>query len=134
MKLVLVLATLGVVLGCVAPPSPAEVAAATLYVPPKVRLIDEPGYCFTSAERERALQEARQQDCNTVFELVIDAAGQVKKARVIRTQVRKEFHQDLVEHARHLEFSADPRGEGYRAFFLPMRLRYDASFEWIEPN
>jgi len=120
--------------GCTAPPSAAEVAAATLYFPPEVRRIDEPRFCFSAAERERALQEYRSDGSDTLFECVIDDQGKVKKVRLLRTHVNRVYHQDMLNHARWFVFTPDLKGQGYRAFFLPMKYRFDATFEWIEPG
>ena len=120
--------------GCIAPPSAGEVAAATLYFPPEVRRIDEPRFCFSAAESERALQEYRNVGADTLFELVIDARGEVKKVRLLRTHVDRVYHQDMLDHARWFVFTPDLKNQGYRAFFLPMKYRFDATFEWIEPG
>lgn len=44
----------------------------------------------------------------------------------------KRIDEDMEEHALHFSFTPDPRGQGYRAFYLPIKYRYDATFEWIE--
>lgn len=135
--LILLAALLVVSAGCAASPTDAEVASATLFFPPHYRRIDEPRFCFSEAERQRALQEYRKQGADTLFELVIDARGAVKDVRLVRTHVDRHYHQDMLDHARWFAFSpdaADTAGTGYRAFFYPVKYRYDPSFEWIGPG
>lgn len=112
-------------------PSPEDVRDAVLYFPPQVRHVDAPRFCFLPAERERALQEYEEGGADTLFELVVDAEGQVRRARLVRTHVRDEYHEVMEEHARRFKFTPAPEDEGYRAFYLPMRYRLDSEFEWI---
>jgi hypothetical protein len=126
------LALLLVALAACTTVSPEEVAASTLWFPPAVKRIDEPRFCFGAAERKHALQEFRRDGADTLFELVIDAEGKVKKARLLRTHVAPEYHADVLQHAYWLGFSPEPGGTGYRAFFFPMKYRYQTSAEWID--
>jgi hypothetical protein len=132
LRALVVVGLLVVAATCTAPPSDAEIAAATLYFPPEYRCIDEERFCFSVAERERALQAYRQDGADTLFELVIDAQGRVKKARLLRTHVRREYHQDMVDHAYRFEFTSEAKCEGYRAFFFPIRYQFESTFEWVE--
>ena len=117
--------------GCTTPPTSAEVEAATVYFPPQVKYLDEPDWVFTSAERQRALRAYREQ-ADTLFELVIDGEGKVKRARLLRTDVRKEYHEDLVAHARHLGFTKDTDPGRYRAFYFPVDYRNNRDFRWVD--
>lgn len=110
--------------------TPEDVAAATLWFPPQVKRLDEPRFVFTPAERRRAEQEYRHGGADTLFELVIDARGKVMRARLLRTHVAPEHHDDVLQHAYWFGFTPDPAGTGYRAFFLPMKYRYETTFEW----
>jgi len=129
-KLFAVVPLLGMLAGC-ATPTPEEVAAATLYFPPTVKRTEEPRFCFTAAERQRALDEFSNSEADTLFELVIDADGKVRKARLIRTQVLPEYQQDLVDHAYWFGFTPDPHHQGYRAVYYPTNYKYERSFEWV---
>ena len=65
---------------------------------------------------------------------MIDADGRVKKARLLRTHVRREYQQDMVDHAYTFGFTRDPACPGYRAGFFPIQYKYESTFEWIEPG
>jgi hypothetical protein len=134
MRNVIILVLLPLVLAGCATLAPADVAAATLYFPPQVKRIDEPRFCFSPVERERALQEYRQRGADTLFELVIDAQGKVKRARLVRTHVDREYRQSMVDHAYKFGFTADPQGQGYRAFYFPMKYSHETQFDWVEPG
>ena len=110
---------------------PAEVAAATLYFPPQVKRIQEPRFCFDPAERERALQTYRELGADTLFELVVDQEGKVVKARVLRTDERRSYREDMLDHARRFRFTPDREVPGYRAFYYPARYGFDNEFEWL---
>ena len=132
MKTPYVLVSLLVVLSACIAPSPEEVAAATLYFPPQFKRIAEPRFCFSSAERERALQGCREDGADTLFEIVIDAKGKVEKVRLIRTHVDPDYQQDMLDHANGFGFTPDATGSGYRAFFFPVKYHYQSEFEWID--
>ena len=111
---------------------PVAIENAQVYFPPLFKVVDEPRFCFEPAERERALQEYRELEANTLFELVIDRAGQVKQARIVTTRHPEHRRADMLAHARRMVFSEDPESSRYRAFYLPMQYGYESEFEWIE--
>jgi hypothetical protein len=121
---------LALVSGCTSIP-PEAVEHATLYFPPQFKYIDEPRYCFSPAEREKALQTYRKKGADTLFELVIDSQGKVKKARLLRTHVDTIYHEDMENHARSFEFTKDTEGHRFRAFFFPTKYKHESTFEWI---
>lgn len=124
-------ALLALLAACASASVSEEVRNATLYYPPQVRLVDEPRSCFTHAERQRALLELSRVDADTLFELIVDEEGKVVRARLLRTHVRREYHEQLEDHARAFEFTPEDCGGRYRAFFFPCRYRHDAGFEWV---
>jgi hypothetical protein len=129
----LTLATLFVLmttLGCSTIPL-EDVQNATLYFPPQVRYIDEPRFCFAAAERKKALEEYKADGADTLFELVIDSDGKVKRARLLKTHVDPKYHEQMEQHARLFEFTKDTQGDRFRAFYFPAKYRFDATFEWI---
>jgi len=91
------------------PRRPPEVASAALYVPPRLKRIAEPRFCFTPAERARTLQAYRRDGADTLFELVADQRGEVQKARLIRSHVRREYHDEMKAHARRFVSTPDAR-------------------------
>jgi hypothetical protein len=115
---------------CKSAASAEAVAAATLYFPPNFKYVEEPRYSFSSAERQRALQEYREQGADTLFELVIDHQGRVMKARLLRTHVSEVYHDDMIHHALRMEFSPDANCQMYRAFYFPAKYSHTAEFEW----
>lgn len=102
-----------------------------LYFPPLFKYVEEPKYAFSAAERQRAIQEYRKYGADTLFELIVDHDGKVKRARLLRTQVRREYHQEMIEHVRRMSFTQDAENQKYRAFFFPTRYRLNAEFEWV---
>lgn len=111
--------------------SSEDVQNAKAYLSPASRYVQEPEYCFSVAEEERALQEAQKKGANTVFEVVIDNEGVVQRARLIKTHVREYYHEDMVQQVRGFKFAKDPKTVFYRAFYLPMKYSFNAQFEWV---
>ncbi len=127
------IATLTLLSSCETPPvDPVAVESAQVYFPPRFRYVAEPRYGFSPAERERALREATKLGVNTLFEFVIDSEGVVKKARLVRTDLWRNRHEAMENHARVMVFSKDPDKEMYRAFYFPMNYTYESEFEWVE--
>jgi hypothetical protein len=125
------LAILSLLQGCPSPPvDPAAVASAEVYFPPRFQYVAEPRFCFSPAERERAIQECEKMGANTLFEFVIDNAGHVKQARVVKTSLWRDRVEPMEEHARIMVFSADPKSALYRAFYFPADYTYKSTFEW----
>lgn len=109
----------------------AELRSAPLYFPPNFKFVAEPRPAFTAAERQRALLEAKAQGVDTLFELVIDSEGRVRRARLLRTHHPARHHEFLLEHARGFEFAPDARSALYRAFYYPTNYELNVSFEWL---
>jgi hypothetical protein len=128
---VLLAASLALATSCEAPVTAEELERATLYFPPQFKYVEEPRFCFTRAERERALKEYKQVGADTLFEVIIDNEGTVKKVRLLRTHVRKDYHDFMLEHARWFLFTEDPGSEMYRAFYYPIVYDFEAEFEWL---
>jgi hypothetical protein len=120
-----------VLASCQAAVSDAELRSAPLYFPPNFKYVAEPRPGFTAAERQRALLEAKAQGVDTVFELVIDSEGRVRRARLLRTHHPARHHELLLEHARGFEFEQDAQSELYRAFYYPTNYELNLSFEWL---
>lgn len=116
---------------CRASASPEEVARATLFFPPVFKYVDELRWSFSDAERLRALQEYIRKGADTLFEVVIDADGKVRRMRIVRTPVDEIYHEFVLEYARGWEFSPDERRDSYRAFYYPVEYRFRAQFEWL---
>lgn len=116
--------------GCTTPVSDAEIEAATLYFPPSFKVLTEPSWSFTAAERQRALREYKQQGADTLFEFVIDSEGRVERSRLLRTHVEPVYHEQMEVHARAMVFSKDDRAGLYRAFYFPASYRMNNRFEW----
>ncbi len=110
--------------------SEAEIESAVLYFPPKVKHTEEARFCFDLAERVKAVREFDEMEADTLFELVIDRRGNVKKARLVRTYVEKAYRQELVDHAYRFKFSELPGGTEYCAFYWPTTYRMEHEFEW----
>lgn len=117
--------------GCKASASPEEVAEAVLFFPPVYRSVEEPTFSFTDAERMKALQEYRRQGADTLFELIVDPQGKVRKARIVKTWVKPIYHDIVLEHALALEFSPQVDTEFFRAFYYPLEYRFQSTFEWL---
>ena len=115
---------------CRSPATAEEVQAATLYFPPTFKVVDRPRFSFSMAERQRALDEYRDHGADTLFEVVVDGDGRVVKSRLVRTQVPASYHDDLEAHARRFQFTEDAQSL-YRAFYFPVRYRYDSELEWV---
>jgi hypothetical protein len=118
--------------GCAAGPTEAEVEAATAYLYPEFKYVEEPRFSFTPAERARALRDFRDAGADTLFEVVVDGAGHVQKARLLRTHVHKQYHSQMEAHALRFVFTEDARSAPFRTFYFPMQYRFDASFEWVD--
>lgn len=116
---------------CTSPVTAEEVAAATLYFPPEVRRIDAPRFCFSLADRRKALDSYRETGADTLFEIVIDDRGEVVLSRLVRTHVRGVYHADLEAHAERFEFTSDGGSGEYRAFYFPVAYDHDTTFEWL---
>ena len=133
--LLAVLAMLSLIQGCpapaVAPIDPVAVASAEVYFPPKFEYVQQPAFCFSPAERERALQECKKMGANTLFEFVVDNGGKVRQARVVKTSLWSDRVEAMESHARMMVFSADPRNDRYRAFYYPVNYTYESTFEWM---
>lgn len=112
--------------GCRSGPDEAEVAAATLFFPPTFRYVEEPRFCFSAAERERALQGFRELGVDSLFELIVDDSGRVVESRIVRTRVEELYHPIVLEHANAFAFNPDERKGAYRAFYVPMDFRLDS--------
>lgn len=139
MKRLPTLATIAIVSwlhgGCQLPSTPpvdaAAVKNAELYFPPRFRYVAEPRFCFSPAERERALQEWQRRGANTLFEFVVDNRGKVRKSRVVKTNLWADRVEPMEEHARVMVFTADPKNEGFRAFYLAANYTLERTFEWL---
>ncbi len=130
MRTISLLATVLLASACTSPPDPAAVQAAEVYFPPRFRHVEEPRYCFSAAERERALQEYRKLGSDTLFEFVVDREGRVQKARLVKTNQPEHRHADILAHARVMVFSPEAGSDRYRAFYFPTQYRYESEFEW----
>jgi hypothetical protein len=117
--------------GCKASASPEEVAAATLFFPPVYKLVAEPRWSFSDAERLKALQAYTKQGADTLFELIVDADGKVVRTRLLRTPVDEIYHEVLLEHSRRWEFSPDARRSSYRALYYPIEYTLHHDNEWL---
>ena len=117
--------------GCRASATPEEVAAATLFFPPIYRHLEEPRWCFSDAERLKALDVYRERGADSLFELIVDAEGVPKRVRIVRTPIEEIYHDRVFEIARAWRFSPDKRGAGYRAFYCPVDLNFQPTFEWL---
>jgi hypothetical protein len=118
--------------GCPSQVDPAAVREAEVFFPPRFRYVEKPRYCFSAAERERALQEYRAVGADTLFEFVIDGEGKVMQARIVRTDQPRHRHEDIVAHARVMVFSPDAESDLYRAFYFPAQYTYKSEFEWAD--
>lgn len=117
---------------CMSPAAtPAEIEAATLYFPPTVKIVDEPRFSFSSAERQKALETYREVGADTLFEFVIDDEGQVVRSRLVRTNVKRVYRESLEDHAERLVFSGDGGSGRYRAFYFPTDYDMNPTFEWL---
>ena len=83
-----------------------------------------------AGQETRTAETNRNHAADPLFEIVVDKDGKVRKARLLRTHVRPEYHEDMLSHARRFVFSEDAEGEMFRAFYFPTRYRYNAEFEW----
>ncbi len=130
----LLVSVLGCVLlaGCQSALTEEEIRNATLYFPPRVKYLEKPRFGFSSAERKHALLEYRDHGADTLFELIIDNRGKVKRARLVQTNARKEYHSFMESHAHSFSFSEDPGTELYRTFYFPMDYDVQAEFEWLD--
>ena len=129
MKLALsLLSALLLFTSCIAPPESFD--GVTLYFAPAMKYVDEPRFSFTDQERRYALQEYRTDGSNTLFEFVIDSQGKVKKSRVVKTSVKREYRDTLENHARGMVFSKDSESDRYRAFYYRVDYDFNANFEW----
>jgi len=112
--------------------SSAKIEDAILYYLPQCRHIDSARYSFTSAERQKAIQSMSQAGADTLFELIIDGEGRVKRARLIRTKTLSCYREDMERHAMIMKFTPDHSSEmPYRTFYMPARYRYNSTFEWM---
>lgn len=109
----------------------SDLEGVTLYYPPKIKFISEPRYPFTENERNLALLSLKHAKADTLFEIIIDNEGKVVKARVLKTRVRKNYIEDLESHARRFKFTKDPGEQQYRAFYYPVKYRYNSEVEWM---
>ncbi len=117
--------------GCRAPLPPEVVEAATLWVPPLVKVVREPDWSFTRAEKEKVLQLCRENRIDTLFEFIIDDEGKVVRSRLLRTDVDDVYREYLEDHAGVMEFPPDDVQGRYRAFYYPTDYRFTATFEWL---
>ena len=132
-RMLALLAALSLLPGCTTPPvDPVAVENAEVYFPPRFQYVAEPRFCFSPAERERAIQESKRMGVDTLFEFVIDSEGVVKKARIVRTDLWRNRHEAMENHARVMVFSKDSNREMYRAFYFPTNYTYNIEFEWVD--
>ena len=131
MKSLLVLLFALAVSSCVTQEADPSVANAELYFPPNFRYVAEPRFCFRPAERRRALDVYRELGADTLFEIVIDPEGKVRKARLLRSSVDRDYHDDVESHARQLVFTPELTTELYRAFYFPVTYSRQAEFQWM---
>lgn len=132
MKIVLALtAIVFLVSGCETV-DPIAVRNAEIWFPPRFRHVETPDYCFSAAERERALQEYRQLGADTLFEIVVDSAGKVRRARLVKTNQPAHRHENMVSHARAMTFSPEAESDQYRAFYYPTQYTYESEFDWAD--
>ena len=103
-----------------------ELESATLYFPPVVKYLDRPGYSFDNVERQKALRSYKDYG-DTLFELVIDREGRVKKARILRTHVKRHNHEFMLEHANDFRFTKDTE-DRYRAFYYPTNYTLELDY------
>jgi hypothetical protein len=129
MKTLIFVATAWLTTGCTSV-DPTAVDSAEVFFPPRFRYVGEPRFCFSSAERERARRESKEMGADTLFELVIDEAGKVRKARLVTTRQPEHRHEDMVAHAYRLVFTEVSVSGLYRAFFFPTRYAYESKFDW----
>jgi hypothetical protein len=117
--------------GCRSGPTPQEIEEATLFVPPVYKRVERARWCFSDAERSKALAEHTRRGANSLLEVLIDDSGQIVRLRVVRTQVQEIYHDIVLEHVGSMKFSADPTVAGHRAFYLPLDYDFSARFEWL---
>jgi hypothetical protein len=132
MKRALALIATGLLVSGSTSVDPAAVQNAEVYFPPLFRRVEKPRYCFSAAERERAVQESRRIGAETLFEPVVDREGKVEKARLVRTDQPKHRQEDILAHARVMVFSPDAESDRYRAFYFPTQYGYESTFEWLD--
>lgn len=101
-----------------------EVKKANLFFPPTIRYVEEPRFCFSAAERERARKECLAQGADTLFEFVVDKEGRVVKVDILRTHVHRDYREDMMAHAQGFQFTQNTKNEMYRAFFYPTKYNY----------
>lgn len=116
--------------GCTAPPTDAEIEQAVLWFPENPKYVDEARFSFEPAERRKALRALDDLPADTLFELVVDAKGKVRKARLLKTWVDRIYRDDLVDHARRMQFSADPDDDRYRAFYFPTTYGFESTVDF----
>ena len=132
MKTTLIASTaLALLFSCQSPVTEAQIQEAELYFPPKVKYLSEARFSFSTAERKKALLNYTKHGADTLFEFVIDRQGKVKKARLLKTRVKKVYHEDLEIHAEGMEFSEDDGPAPYRAFYYPTDYTFRPTFEWV---
>ena len=87
---------------------------------------DDTGYSFDNVERQKALRSYKDYG-DTLFELVIDREGRVKKARILRTHVKRHNHEFMLEHANDFRFTKDTE-DRYRAFYYPTNYTLELDY------
>lgn len=117
--------------GCTSAPTAEEIEAATLFFPPTYRRLEAPRWCFSEAERRKALDTYWDAGADTLFELVVDAEGVPARVRIVRTKIEGIYHERVFEIARAFRFAPDERGSGYRAFYYPVDMNFQPTFQWL---
>ena len=79
----------------------------------------------------KAIAAFEETEADTLFELVFDDQGAVRKARLVRTSARRRYHEDMEAHAQLFEFNPSPENTSFRAFYFPVRYTSQHTFEWL---
>ena len=107
-------------------------AAARLYVFPQFKYVAEPRFCFSSDDRQRALDASRDLGADTLYELIVESDGTVKRCDLIKTDIRPDYHEDVEARGLHFKFNEDRKTKLYRAFYYPVKFDYKVEFEWLD--